>query len=339
MVSVHLKNVTVSFPIYDARSRSLKRRAMSVVTGGRVRSDPAGRISTDASRRVSIRALDRIDLAIEHGTRIGLVERNGAGKSTLLRVLAGIYVPESGKVEVVGKTASLFGGSLGIDAELTGRENIELRGLYLGLSREEIRTRMDDVIAFTELGPFIDMPFRAYSAGMRARLDALRGAVAQDLHQGRPHGGGAHPGHGQRGRGARALSYVLGGLRFARGSRRHELGSVTKRLARIPNEHARDIPARHQSLALHLASSPPRRRKTTQAGGNPLERRPPFAHVPPQHGEGHDDDLQCRDQPEQRGGDILGENPKPIALAVEDEEIAVSPALTDPKCFTSARRN
>jgi lipopolysaccharide transport system ATP-binding protein len=88
---------------------------MSVVTGGRVRSDPTGRISTDASHRVSIRALDRIDLAIEHGTRIGLVGRNGAGKSTLLRVLAGTHVPESGRVEVVGKAASLFGGSLGID--------------------------------------------------------------------------------------------------------------------------------------------------------------------------------------------------------------------------------
>jgi ABC-type polysaccharide/polyol phosphate transport system ATPase subunit len=84
---------------------------MSVVTGGRVRSDPTGRISTDASHRVSIRALDRIDLAIEHGTRI----RNGAGKSTLLRVLAGTHVPESGRVEVVGKAASLFGGNLGID--------------------------------------------------------------------------------------------------------------------------------------------------------------------------------------------------------------------------------
>jgi lipopolysaccharide transport system ATP-binding protein len=77
MVSVHLKNVTVSFPIYDARSRSLKRRAMSVVTGGRVRSDPAGRI-TDASHRVSIRALDHIDLAIEHGThRSRRAERRG----------------------------------------------------------------------------------------------------------------------------------------------------------------------------------------------------------------------------------------------------------------------
>ena len=182
MVSVHLRSVTVSFPIYDTRSRSLKRRAMSVVTGGRVRSDPTGRISTDASHRVSIRALDRIDLAIEHGTRIGLVGRNGAGKSTLLRVLAGIYVPESGRVEVVGKSASLFGGSLGIDPELSGRENIELRGLYLGLSKEEIAKRMDDVIAFTELGPFIEMPFRAYSAGMRARLDfAISTAIQAEI--------------------------------------------------------------------------------------------------------------------------------------------------------------
>jgi lipopolysaccharide transport system ATP-binding protein len=129
MVSVHLRSVTVSFPIYDTRSRSLKRRAMSVVTGGRVRSDPTGRISTDASHRVSIRALDRIDLAIEHGTRIGLAGRNGAGKSTLLRVLAGIYVPESGRVEVVGKSASLFGGSLGIDPELSPREHRAARAL------------------------------------------------------------------------------------------------------------------------------------------------------------------------------------------------------------------
>lgn len=182
MASVHLKNVTVSFPIYDARSRSLKRRAMSVVTGGRVRSDPTGRISTDASHRVSIRALDRVDLAIEHGTRIGLVGRNGAGKSTLLRVIAGIYVPEAGRVEVVGKTASLFGGSLGIDPELSGRENIELRGLYLGLTKAEIRERMDDVIAFTELGSFIDMPFRAYSNGMRARLDfAISTAIEAEI--------------------------------------------------------------------------------------------------------------------------------------------------------------
>jgi ABC-type polysaccharide/polyol phosphate transport system ATPase subunit len=182
MASVHLRNVTVNFPIYDTRSRSLKRRAMSLVTGGRVRSDPTGRISTDASHRVHVRALDRVDLTIEHGTRIGLIGRNGAGKSTLLHVLAGVYVPESGSVAVEGKIASLFGGSLGIDPELSGRENIELRGLYLGLSKSEINERMEEVIAFTELGPFIEMPFRSYSAGMRARLDfAISTAIEAEI--------------------------------------------------------------------------------------------------------------------------------------------------------------
>jgi ABC-2 type transport system ATP-binding protein/lipopolysaccharide transport system ATP-binding protein len=182
MASVHLRNVTVNFPIYDSRSRSLKRRAMSVVTGGRVRSDPTGRISTDASHRVLVRALDRVDLTIEHGTRIGLIGRNGAGKSTLLHVLAGIYVPESGRVEVQGKVASLFGGSFGIDPELSGRENIELRGLYLGLTKSEIRERMEEVVAFTELGAFIEMPFRVYSAGMRARLDfAISTAIEAEI--------------------------------------------------------------------------------------------------------------------------------------------------------------
>jgi ABC-2 type transport system ATP-binding protein len=182
MASVHLRNVIVNFPIYDARSRSLKRRAMSLVTGGRVRSDPTGRISTDASHRVLVRALDRVDLTIEHGTRIGLIGRNGAGKSTLLHVLAGIYVPEAGTVAVDGKIASLFGGSLGIDPELSGRENIELRGLYLGLTKKEIHERMEEVIAFTELGPFIEMPFRSYSAGMRARLDfAISTAIEAEI--------------------------------------------------------------------------------------------------------------------------------------------------------------
>ena len=88
----------------------------------------------------------------------------------------------SGTVAVDGKIASLFGGSLGIDPELSGRENIELRGLHLGLSKKEIHERMEEVIAFTELGPFIEMPFRSYSAGMRARLDfAISTAIEAEI--------------------------------------------------------------------------------------------------------------------------------------------------------------
>ena len=111
-----------------------------------------------------------LSLNLKQGTCGCLIGRNGVGKSTLLHVIAGIYVPEQGKVLVEGKSATLF-GSFGIDPELTGRENIELRGLYLGLSKAEIRSRLDAIIDFTELGQFIDMPFRTYSAGMRARLD------------------------------------------------------------------------------------------------------------------------------------------------------------------------
>jgi ABC-2 type transport system ATP-binding protein/lipopolysaccharide transport system ATP-binding protein len=180
MASINLHTVTVSFPIYDSRSRSIKRRAMSVVTGGRVRSDPTGRITKDA-HRLSVRALDRLTLAVEHGSRIGLIGRNGAGKSTLLRVMAGIYPPEQGQIIVDGKLA-LFGGSLGVDPDLTGRENIELRALYLGITKAEIRERIEEIIEFTELGAFIDMPFRTYSAGMRARLDfAVSTCVETDI--------------------------------------------------------------------------------------------------------------------------------------------------------------
>src|SRR5262245_30570757 len=171
MSFIGLSDVSLSFPVYDSSNRSLKRRAISAMTRDRVTSDFTSRISSNASNRVSIHALRRINLVVEHGTRLGLIGLNGAGKSTLLHVMAGIYVPERGAVTVEGKGACMLGGSLGIDPELTGRENIELRGLYLGLSRADIRERLDDVIEFTQLGPFIDMPFRTYSAGMRARLE------------------------------------------------------------------------------------------------------------------------------------------------------------------------
>lgn len=95
---------------------------------------------------------------------------NGAGKTTLLKVLYGIYEPTAGRVEVVGRVDALFNISLGFRREETGRRNIVLRGLINGRSMEEIEERMEGIIAFSELGDFVDLPYKTYSQGMAGRL-------------------------------------------------------------------------------------------------------------------------------------------------------------------------
>jgi ABC-2 type transport system ATP-binding protein/lipopolysaccharide transport system ATP-binding protein len=162
MVSIDLEAVTVDFPIYNARTRSLKNSLLDKGTGGR--------IGRDADARVCVRALENLTLSLDHGDRVALMGRNGAGKTTLLRVLAGVYHPTVGQVRRQGRVASLFDISLGIDAELTGYENIMLRGLFLGLHPAEIRARTEEIAAFTELGDYLAMPARTYSTGMMLRL-------------------------------------------------------------------------------------------------------------------------------------------------------------------------
>ena len=162
MVSLEISDISVEFPVYDASARSLKKKVIAFSTGGR--------IGQDAADRVVVKALDHVSLSLKRGDRLALVGRNGAGKSTLLRVMAGIYEPPVGRVAVQGRVAALLGGNPGMDPESTGRENIVLNGLYLGLSKEEIKRHADGIIGFTELGSFIDLPLRTYSTGMRARL-------------------------------------------------------------------------------------------------------------------------------------------------------------------------
>jgi len=119
---------------------------------------------------VIIRALEDLTLTIKDGDRVGLLGHNGAGKSTLLRLLSGVYEPSSGRAEIKGEIGSLIDVSFGIDPEASGRENIYLRGALLGLTRAEIKAKLDEIIDFSELGDFIDMPVRTYSSGMHLRL-------------------------------------------------------------------------------------------------------------------------------------------------------------------------
>ncbi|MEV0675278.1 ABC transporter ATP-binding protein [Actinosynnema sp. NPDC050436] len=160
MVSIIVRDASVDFPIFDAKSRSLKK-----IVFGKV----GGKIETD-HRVPVIAALRDITLSLKEGDRVGLVGHNGAGKSTLLRVLAGIYEPNRGTAAVRGRVAPVFDLGVGLDQEMTGLENILIRGLYLGVSRKQMEKRVDDIADFTELGDFLHMPLRTYSTGMRVRL-------------------------------------------------------------------------------------------------------------------------------------------------------------------------
>jgi lipopolysaccharide transport system ATP-binding protein len=162
MSSIEFKNVCVDFPIYNANGRSLKKRLIQVATGGQLGSDQQG--------RVVVRALEDLTFTFNKGDRVGLLGHNGAGKSTLLRLLSSVYAPSSGTARINGEIGSLIDISLGIDPEATGRENIFLRGGLLGMTKAEIAEKLDEIIEFSELGDFVDMPLRTYSTGMHLRL-------------------------------------------------------------------------------------------------------------------------------------------------------------------------
>jgi ABC-type polysaccharide/polyol phosphate transport system ATPase subunit len=162
MAFLRLRNLTIEFPMYQGSSRSLKKLLVATTT--------QGNIARDATDRINVRALNDVTLDIEDGDRVGLVGANGAGKTTLLRVLGGIYLPTRGWVYTSGKISAVLDVSLGLNPDATGRENIILRGMYMNIHPREMRARVDEIAEFTELGPYLDMPARTYSAGMMVRL-------------------------------------------------------------------------------------------------------------------------------------------------------------------------
>lgn len=161
MAHIIFEHVNVDFPIYNAKNRSLKNTVMQAATGGKVSFGAEGTV---------IRSLEDVSFEIHEGERVGIVGHNGAGKSTLLRALSNVYAPTAGRAEIMGEIGSLVDIGLGIDGEATGRENIYIRGALLGLKRRDIEKRFDEIVEFSELGEFINMPVRTYSSGMHLRL-------------------------------------------------------------------------------------------------------------------------------------------------------------------------
>src|ERR1700682_207542 len=160
--SLRLRDIAVEFPIYTAGSPSLKK----------VLSNPStqGNLARDAHDRITVLALSDITLDIEHGDRLAIIGANGAGKSTLRKVLAEIYAPTGGRLHASGQISALLTASVGLNPDATGRENIITRGMFMDVHPRDMQPRVDEIAEFTELGYYIDMPVRTYSAGMMVRL-------------------------------------------------------------------------------------------------------------------------------------------------------------------------
>lgn len=155
-------DVSIHFPIFNASTRSFRKRVIQVATGGIVAPDHTGHIV--------VQALTNLNFRIREGERVALLGHNGSGKTTLLGALSRIYAPTSGTAVITGSVGSLINISLGTDPESTGRENIFLRAAILGLGRDFIQKNLEEILEFSELGDFIDLPMRTYSSGMQMRL-------------------------------------------------------------------------------------------------------------------------------------------------------------------------
>lgn len=161
MASIVLSNASVEIPVFATGNNSLKKTLLRKAVGGRF---------NQSGSNLLISALNDVSLEMRDGERVGLVGQNGAGKTTLLRVLAGVYPPTSGSVRVVGRVSPMFDLSLGMTPDSTGLENARVCGALWGLKPAEIEASIEDIVEFTELGDYLHIPVRTYSAGMLLRL-------------------------------------------------------------------------------------------------------------------------------------------------------------------------
>ena len=160
--SIVVDNVSKSYRLGEAHHRMLREAltdAFRTLFRRRKRQSPALKW-----------ALNGVSLEVESGEVVGIIGRNGAGKSTLLKVLSRITYPTSGQVDVRGRVGSLLEVGTGFHDELTGRENVYLNGSILGMKKREIDAAMEQIVAFADIGEFLDTPIKRYSSGMRMRL-------------------------------------------------------------------------------------------------------------------------------------------------------------------------
>lgn len=172
---IKLENVTLDFPALSYKTGDAGYpRSLPQATGGVVKVSRQGKFH--------VRALEEVSFVLDRGDRLALIGHNGAGKTTLLRVIAGIYPPTQGSVHTEGRVAALLSLTFGLDMEATGLDNIWVRGLFLGMSRAEIKKKIDAITMFSGLGDFLHLSMRTYSSGMRARLAfAISSHVDSDI--------------------------------------------------------------------------------------------------------------------------------------------------------------
>ena len=173
MSELRFSNVTVQYPVYNSRSKSLRSQLARLSTGGRIEQQNGVRLVT---------ALRDVSFDLRNGDRVGLIGHNGAGKSTLLRTMAGVYMPSAGCVQRTGRVATVLELGAGMDGELTGYENILRMSMLLGRSSADVRNSLPEIEEFTQLGDFLNLPVRTYSSGMTTRLMfAVATSTAPDI--------------------------------------------------------------------------------------------------------------------------------------------------------------
>ncbi len=170
MSSIQLDKVSVEIPIYSGVDRSLKLNLFRSANITGMLGSAGGTITRDRRNRIIVHALDNVTLDIQDGDRIALLGRNGSGKTTLLRVLSGVMEPTAGSVKRSGRVSTLFNVSGLMDGELSGYENIFFAGGLIGIPRSRLKSLAGEIEEFAELGDFLRMPVRTYSAGMMIRL-------------------------------------------------------------------------------------------------------------------------------------------------------------------------